>query len=99
MPQHHFQAGLSNLVEGFPLLTPGGRARRPHHEYYSELLKYLLQYAQAQQWPDPVPEIDAGKLRQFLTWVGFAAMRRRCYSPGFPSNSPAPEAISTMTTM
>jgi site-specific recombinase XerD len=61
---------LQDLVEGFLFsLQAEGRARATH-EYYNGKLKYLLVYAERENWPQQVQIIDSKYIRQFLSWVG-----------------------------
>jgi len=61
--------GLQDLVEGFLFsLQADGRAPRTH-EYYEKLLRHLLRYAKAQNWPDRINQLEVRHIRQFLSWV------------------------------
>jgi site-specific recombinase XerD len=61
---------LQDLVEGFLFsLQAEGRARATHEYYYGKL-KYLLIYAENENWPQQVEIIDSKHIRQFLSWVG-----------------------------
>jgi len=62
--------GLRDAVDGFLFsLRAEGRASRTI-EYYDDLLRCSLRYAENNRWPDNIQAVDAGRLRQFLSWVG-----------------------------
>ncbi len=62
--------GLQDLVEGLLFsLQADGRAPRTH-EYYDKLLRHLLHYAKAHNWPERIDLLDVRHIRQFLSWVG-----------------------------
>ena len=62
--------GLRDAVDGFLFsLRAEGRADRTI-EYYDDLLRCSLQYAEDNKWPDSIQTVDARQLRQFLSWVG-----------------------------
>lgn len=62
--------GLRDAVEGFLFsLGAKGKAERTI-EYYDDLLKHFLRYADNNRWTDNIQAIDARQLRQFLSWVG-----------------------------
>lgn len=61
---------LLDAVDGFPFsLRTEGKASRTI-EYYEDLLKYFLRYAENNKRPKRVQSLDASHLRQFLAWVG-----------------------------
>jgi hypothetical protein len=61
---------LQDLVDGFLFsLKAEGRASRTI-EYYGDLLRPFLEYAQGRGWPDNPPSLDARQIREFLSWVG-----------------------------
>jgi len=62
--------GLRDAVDGFLFsLRAEGRADRTI-EYYDDLLRCSLRYAEDNRWPDNIQAVDARQLRQFLSWVG-----------------------------
>jgi len=57
-------------MEGFLFsLKAEGRADRTI-DYYSDLLRCFLRFAEGNRWPDNIHAIDSGQVRQFLSWVG-----------------------------
>jgi site-specific recombinase XerD len=62
--------GLRDAVGGLLFsLGAEGKSERTI-EYYRDLLKHLLKYAENNGWNDNLQAIDAGQLRRFLSWVG-----------------------------
>lgn len=62
--------GFREAVEGFLFsLKAEGKADKTVG-YYHDLLGCCLRYAEGNGWPDSIHAIDAGHLRQFLSWVG-----------------------------
>lgn len=53
-------------------LKAEGRASRTI-EYYGDLLRPFLRYAQNRGWPDNPPSLDTRQIREFLSWVGTRA--------------------------
>jgi site-specific recombinase XerD len=71
--------GLPDLVEGFLFsLRAEGRAPRTH-EYYTKLLRHLLDFSIDQSWPPRVNQLESKHFRQFLSWVGSRSYE---YYPG-----------------
>ena len=71
--------GLQELIEGFLFyLQAEGRAPRTH-DYYSKLLRHLIDFSRDQGWPTSISQLDARYFRQFLSWIG---SRNYEYSPG-----------------
>jgi len=59
--------GLRDAVDGFLFsLRAEGRADRTI-EYYDDLLRCSLRYAEDNRWPDNIQAVDARQLRQFLS--------------------------------
>ena len=62
--------GLRDLIDGFLFsLKAEGRSSRTT-EYYSDLLRSLLNYAQDNRWPHEVVTLDTHRVREFLSWMG-----------------------------
>ena len=60
----------------FSIQTEGKSPRT--HQYYEWRLHHFQEYARQQSWPERVAEIDANKIREYLSWVG---SRSYDYSP------------------
>ncbi|MFC1969468.1 phage integrase SAM-like domain-containing protein [Chloroflexota bacterium] len=62
--------GLRDLIDGF-LFSLRAEGRSSHTtEYYSDLLRSLLNYAQDNRWSHEAVTLDAHRVREFLSWVG-----------------------------
>jgi len=62
--------GLQDLVDGFLFsLRAEGRASRTI-EYYGDLLRPFLDYAQDRGWSDDPRSLSSHQIREFLSWVG-----------------------------
>ena len=70
MKHNDTRMGLRDAVDGFLFsLRAEGKADRTI-EYYDDLLRCSLRYAEDNRWPDNIQAVDARQLRQFLSWVG-----------------------------
>lgn len=70
MKHNDTRLGLREAVDGFLFsLKAEGKADRTV-DYYADLLKCSLLYAEGNKWPDSIHSVDTRQLRQFLSWVG-----------------------------
>ena len=70
MKRNDREIELHDLVDGLLFsLKAEGRASRTI-EYYGDLLRPFLGYAQRRGWPDDPRSLSSRQIREFLSWVG-----------------------------
>ena len=64
------EIGLQDVIHGLLFsLQAEGRSNRTTG-YYKDLLRPLLEYAQARGWSENLSSLDTHRVREFLSWVG-----------------------------
>jgi len=62
--------GLRDAVDGFLFSLRAERKADRTIEYYEDLLRSFLRYAEGNKWLGNIQAVAARQLRQFLSWVG-----------------------------